>query len=402
MQAQRVLITGGAGLIGSHIADALVQNNGCDVVILDNFVRGTRRNLARAIESGRVTIVEGDLRDRALLDRIVGGVDVIFHQAAIRITQCARNRGWRWKCWSTAPSPCSRRPCGTGCGGSSRPRRPRSTAWRRCFPPPRTIIRTTTARSTARRSSSTKACCAAFNDMYGLSYVALRYFNVYGPRMDVHGAYTEVLVRWMERIAAGQPPLIFGDGTQTMDFVHVGDIARANILAASADVDRRGLQHRQRPGNQPERAGARRSWRSWVRTSRPSTVPARKVNPVPRRLADVDKARRAPRLRITDVAGGRSDARLSNGGCRSKRECPPDGSRFPSLARRSDRRNRRGHPRAMLSGWLTQGPEVAAFEREFAEMRRRGPCVRRLELHDGVAPGAARRRRPARATKSSR
>ena len=76
----------------------------------------------------------------------------------------------------------------------------------------------------------------SFNDMYGLDYVALRYFNVYGPRMDVYGAYTEVLIRWMERIAAGQPPIIFGDGLQTMDFVHVHDIARANILAAKSDV----------------------------------------------------------------------------------------------------------------------------------------------------------------------
>ena len=72
--------------------------------------------------------------------------------------------------------------------------------------------------------------------MYGLDYVALRYFNVYGPRMDIYGAYTEVLIRWMERIAAGQPPLIFGDGKQTMDFVYIEDIARANILATQADV----------------------------------------------------------------------------------------------------------------------------------------------------------------------
>jgi UDP-glucose 4-epimerase len=76
----------------------------------------------------------------------------------------------------------------------------------------------------------------SFHAMYGLDYVVLRYFNVYGPRMDTHGRYTEVFIRWMERIAAGQPPLIFGDGNETMDFVHVHDIARANLLAAQADV----------------------------------------------------------------------------------------------------------------------------------------------------------------------
>jgi UDP-glucose 4-epimerase len=72
--------------------------------------------------------------------------------------------------------------------------------------------------------------------MTGLDYVALRYFNVYGPRMDIHGVYTEVLVRWMERIASGTPPLILGDGTQTMDFISTRDIARANVLAAESDA----------------------------------------------------------------------------------------------------------------------------------------------------------------------
>jgi UDP-glucose 4-epimerase len=76
----------------------------------------------------------------------------------------------------------------------------------------------------------------SFHAMRGLNYVALRYFNVYGPRMDIHGVYTEVLVRWMERIAAGRPPLVLGDGRQTMDLVHVADVARANLLAATADV----------------------------------------------------------------------------------------------------------------------------------------------------------------------
>ena len=76
----------------------------------------------------------------------------------------------------------------------------------------------------------------SFHAMNGLPYVALRYFNVYGPRMDVHGLYTEVLVRWMEAIADGRAPLIFGDGAQTMDFVNTRDVARANLLAATSDV----------------------------------------------------------------------------------------------------------------------------------------------------------------------
>ena len=91
----------------------------------------------------------------------------------------------------------------------------------------------------------------SFNDMYGLPYVALRYFNVYGPRMDIHGKYTEVLIRWMERLDAGQPPLILGDGTQTMDFVVCRDVARANVLALTLRRVRRGLQRGERRRDEP-------------------------------------------------------------------------------------------------------------------------------------------------------
>jgi UDP-glucose 4-epimerase len=81
-----------------------------------------------------------------------------------------------------------------------------------------------------------EALLRSFHEMHGLDYVALRYFNVYGPRMDIEGAYTEVMVRWMERIEQGIPPLILGDGRQTMDFVYVSDIARANVMAATSEV----------------------------------------------------------------------------------------------------------------------------------------------------------------------
>ena len=92
-------------------------------------------------------------------------------------------------------------------------------------------------------------CSASFNEMYGLNYVALRYFNVYGPRMDLHGKYTEVMIRWMERIASGLPPIIFGDGLQTMDMVHVRDVALANVLAAELDASDVVLEYRQRYGD---------------------------------------------------------------------------------------------------------------------------------------------------------
>ena len=112
----------------------------------------------------------------------------------------------------------------------------------------------------------------SFRAMYGLDYVALRYFNVYGPRMDVHGLYTEVLVRWMERIADGQPPLIFGDGQQTMDFVYTQRHRPRQPAGGGQRRPRGRLQHRQR---RPRRACSiwpRRCCGRWTRTSTSSTV----------------------------------------------------------------------------------------------------------------------------------
>jgi UDP-glucose 4-epimerase len=125
--------------------------------------------------------------------------------------------------------------------------------------------------------------------MYGLDYVALRYFNVYGPRMDIYGAYTEVLIRWMDRIAAGKPPLILGNGLQTMDFVYVEDIARANVLAARSSASDRVFN---------VASGCETSLNDLANSLlkvmgsdlAPEYGPERKVNAVPRRLADTSQA----------------------------------------------------------------------------------------------------------------
>ena len=131
--------------------------------------------------------------------------------------------------------------------------------------------------------------------MRGLDYVALRYFNVYGPRMDIYGLYTEVLIRWMERISAGQPPLILGDGTQTMDFVYTEDIARANLLAADSDVTDAVFNI----GTGTETSLS--DLASLLLSVMGSDIgvefgPPRAVNKVPRRIADVRAAAESPRL----------------------------------------------------------------------------------------------------------
>jgi UDP-glucose 4-epimerase len=131
----------------------------------------------------------------------------------------------------------------------------------------------------------------SFNDMYGLPYVAFRYFNVYGPRMDVHGKYTEVLIRWMERLEAGQPPLILGDGKTTMDFVYVEDIARANVLGLGSDVSDEVFNVASGTETSLNDLAAALE-RVMGASIPPEYGPERKVNAVPRRLASTEKAER--------------------------------------------------------------------------------------------------------------
>jgi UDP-glucose 4-epimerase len=232
----RVLVTGGAGLIGSHIVDRLLTESPAEIVVLDNFVRGRHDNIANAVQSGRVTIVEGDIRDRALVADAMKGIDVVFHQAAIRITQCAEEPALAMDVLvnGTFVILDVARQAGVRKVVAASSASVYGLADR--FPTDEQHHPYNNRTLYGAAKAFNEGLMRSFNEQYGLEYVALRYFNVYGPRMDMHGAYTEVFIRWMENIEAGRPPMIFGDGTQTMDFIYADDIARANILAARAPV----------------------------------------------------------------------------------------------------------------------------------------------------------------------
>jgi UDP-glucose 4-epimerase len=288
----RALVTGGAGTIGSHVVDQLVRAGAAEVVVLDNLVRGRIANLDRALAEGPdvVRVVEGDIRDVRTVHELTAGKDVVFHLAALRITQCAEEP--RLALESLVDGTFTVLEAAVEHGVKKVVASSSASVYGLAeeFP--------TTERHHPYNNDTFYGAAKAFNEgmlrsftaMYGLDYVALRYFNVYGPRMDVHGVYTEVLIRWMERIAAGQPPLILGDGLQTMDFVHVEDIARANLLAAQADVT--DTVFNIAAGEETSLLElAQRLLRVMGADLVPEHGEARKVNAVTRRLADITAAR---------------------------------------------------------------------------------------------------------------
>jgi UDP-glucose 4-epimerase len=289
---KKILVTGGAGFIGSHIVDDLLAHGADRIVVVDNLVRGRVANLAGALNTRRVEFVQGDITDRELMNRLIAGSDIVFHQAALRITHCAAEPDAALATMVVATFDIVR-----AClEHKVRKLVYASTAsvygMAEVFP---------TAESHHPYDNRTlygaaklfgEGLMRSFNDMHGLDYVAFRYFNVYGPRMDLHGRYTEVLVRWMERIERGEPPIVFGDGLTSMDMVHVRDVARANILAAGSTVSDRVYN----VGRGEEttlldlaKALARAMGQPALT---PVHEPARAVNPVPRRLADVSAAKR--------------------------------------------------------------------------------------------------------------
>jgi len=232
----RILITGGAGLVGSFIADQLLKEGVKEIILIDNLIRGSKENIESSLKSGKVKFIEGDIRDIKLLDNLFYGIDYCFHMAALRITRCAQNPREALEVMFNGTfnvlEACIKHKIKKLIAASS------ASIYGMAETFPTTEIHHPYNNRTfyGVAKTSNELMCRAFNDMYGLNYNAMRYFNIYGPRMDREGKYTEVMIRWYYLIKEGKEPLIFGDGKQTMDFIYVEDIARANILAMKSDT----------------------------------------------------------------------------------------------------------------------------------------------------------------------
>lgn len=237
LEGKRILVIGGAGLIGSHVVDKLTKSTAGEIVIYDNFQRGRMENLSDALRDPRVKISRhgGDILHTDVLERAMDGVDGVFHLAALWLLHCHEY-----------------------------PRSAFDVNIRGTFNVIEAAIRKGVKRVVYSSSASvygdalelpmtedhpynnntfygaTKIAgehlFKALGHRYGLDWVGLRYMNVYGPRQDYRGAYIAVMMMMLDRIDRGEPPVVFGDGSQQYDFIDVEDVARANVLAMSVEA----------------------------------------------------------------------------------------------------------------------------------------------------------------------
>lgn len=283
------LVTGGAGFVGSYIVERLLHQNPGKVFIVDNLIRGSYENMKDFINNPAVEFIQDDIRNYSLMDDLIKQCDYIFHLAALRITRCADNPLEAFPVMAEATfrliEAAKNHSIKKIIYSSSASVYGLATR----FPTPETESPYDNKTLYGAAKLFGEQLLRSYADMYQLSYLALRYFNIYGPRMDTEGKYTEVMIKWLDCIRDKKNPLIFGDGLTTMDFVYVDDVARANILALESDISDtvfnigcsretslRGLLDLLLKVNGSEQA--------------PEYRETRAINPVSRRLADISRA----------------------------------------------------------------------------------------------------------------
>jgi UDP-glucose 4-epimerase len=285
-----ILVTGGAGFIGSYVVEELIPLQPKKIIILDNFIRGSRENMKSFANNPIVELHEGDIRDTIKLEHCIAGSDYVFHMAALRINACAASPrdGFEVMLKSTFEV-----------ADLSAKHKVKKVIYSSSasvyglaqhFPTPETDNPYNNQTFYGAAKMWGEQLFRSYKFMYGLDYVALRYFNAYGPRMDTDGKYTEVMIRWLDCIRDSKNPLIYGDGSTSMDFVYVKDIAKANVAALQADVTDEAFNI----GN-CEETSLKGLLDVLLKVNDSTLTPEFReessVNPVSRRLADISKAK---------------------------------------------------------------------------------------------------------------
>ncbi|MDP9245634.1 MAG: NAD-dependent epimerase/dehydratase family protein [Chloroflexota bacterium] len=234
LDGARVVVTGGAGNVGSHIVDAAIAAGAREVVALDALVRGVPENLDAALKTGKASLRELDIRDREAVAASIDGADVVFHQAALRWTRCQE-----------APRECQEVMVdGTfnvlEAAVAAKAKHVVLASSAVVYGEPEALpmdedqaLNGTTFYGSMKVANEQLA--RAFASLHSTPTATLRYFNVYGPRMDVRSRFVEVMIRWLNLIDEGKPLTLFGDGSSSADFVYVADVVRANLLACASE-----------------------------------------------------------------------------------------------------------------------------------------------------------------------
>lgn len=285
-----ILVTGGAGFIGSYVVEELIPLKPRKIIIIDNLIRGGYPNMKNFANNPVVEFHNADMRDLDLLEKSIAGADYVFHMAALRINSCAANprEGFEVMLQSTfeVASLCVKHKVKKVIYSSSAS----VYGLAQHFPTPESDNPYNNQTFYGAAKMWGEQLFRSFKFMYGLDYVALRYFNAYGPRMDTDGKYTEVMIKWLDCIRDEKNPLIYGDGSTTMDFVYVKDIAKSNIAALQADVTDEAFNI----GN-CEETSLKELLAVLLKVNNSHLTPEYRaensINPVSRRLADISKAK---------------------------------------------------------------------------------------------------------------
>ncbi len=238
LKGAKILVTGGAGFIGSHLVRELLKEDVAEVIIYDNFTRGKLENIADSLQDERCYVYPygGDIRDIDILHQAMEGVDYVFHLAAMWLLHCKDfpRTAFHVNIEGTfnVLEACVKNKVKKLIYSSS------ASVYGDAVEVPMTEAHPFNNKNFYGATKiSGEAMCTAYNDRYNLPVIGLRYMNVYGPGQDQHAVYSGVVPIMLNKIAAGQAPVINGDGSQAYDFIYVEDIARANIAALKSDVN---------------------------------------------------------------------------------------------------------------------------------------------------------------------
>jgi UDP-glucose 4-epimerase len=228
------MVIGGAGLVGSYIVDQLTDEPVEEIVVYDNFVRGTHANLINAVQSKKVRIVEDSMTNRENLRREMDGIDAVVLLASLWLGECVNDPRSAWEVntlgtWNVIEA-CLDFDVQRVVYSSS------ASVYGNAVVTPMTEEHPLNNRNTYGATKiANEQMFRAIYDQHRLPFVGYRYMNIYGPRMDYKGTYVSVIMKVLDRIFGGEPPIIFGDGSQVYDFIYVEDVAKANILGLKSD-----------------------------------------------------------------------------------------------------------------------------------------------------------------------